>query len=157
MTEIASESFTKALPELMPLFIEHWRETGLYRDTSRMKPSPELERYQLTEQQDDLLTLVARQNGAVVGYLIIFGQRHLHYRDTFVAITDLPYVHSSVRNRGIGVRLFLAAEKIIKERGIHLWQSGSKINSSLHPSMDRLLRHMKFEPTDLMYNKWLGE
>jgi GNAT superfamily N-acetyltransferase len=157
MTVIAPESYLRILPELMPLFMLHWGETGLYRAIpGRLKPSPDLEKYRIADQTGMLLTLTARQDGRLVGYFIAFAQPCLHYSETLHCITDLPYVLPDVRHRGIGARLFRAAEKILTERGIKLWQSGSKLNSELHSSMDRLLRSMKFEPTDLIYSKWIG-
>ena len=157
-TKIASESFMAILPELLPLFALHYRETGLYRDwPGRLTQSPQVERYKYAEQNKILLTLTARLDGELVGYYIALAQHALHYAEVGHGYTDMPYVHPKVRHRGIGLRLFLEAEKTMRECGVKIWQAGSKIDSELHPSMDRMLRHLGFAPTDLIYSKWLGD
>jgi GNAT superfamily N-acetyltransferase len=154
MTVIAPESFTAIYPELLPLFHQHWRELGPYKD--RMPLSPDLQLYNFLESQGQLLTLTARKDGFLVGYLIACIKQGLHYSTTLQAITDIPYVLPSVRGRGIGVRLFLAAEAEFKARKVGPWFAGSKINSPLHPSMDRLLKWVGMQPTDLQYSKWIS-
>lgn len=158
MTVIIEESFMAILPELMPLFVLHHCETGLYRQfPGRMPLKPALDRYAFAEQLKVLFTLTARIDGRLVGYYIAVVQPALHYADFLHAQTDIPYVHPDVRHRGIGFRLFLAAEKRLRERGVKLWQAGSKVDSVLHISMDRMLQHLQFHPTDLIYSKWLGD
>jgi GNAT superfamily N-acetyltransferase len=157
-TVIREESFIEALPEIVELGAQHWAETGLYRQfPGRMRPSPYVEKYKYAEAAGILFTLIARLDGRLVGYYVAVVQPALHYSDTLHAMTDVPYVAPEVRHRGIGVRLFVEAEKRLKARGVKLWQAGSKIDSDLHQSMDRLLRHMQFEPSDLIYSKWLGD
>jgi GNAT superfamily N-acetyltransferase len=156
VTKFALESFCAILPELIPLFELHWSETGLFRQcASRMPLRPDFAKYQYAEQNGLLLTLTARLEDKLVGYYIAVVQPQLHY-SVVTGVTDIPYVHPSVRHRGIGVKLFLRAEQEMRTRKVQLWQAGSKLDSNLHPSMDRLLRHLKFEPTDLLYHKWLG-
>lgn len=117
---------------------------------------PDFAKYQYAEQNELLFTLTARADRRLVGYYIAVVQSQLHY-SVLTGVTDIPYVHPEVRHRGIGVKLFLRAEQEMRARKVKLWQAGSKLDSSLHPSMDRLLRHLKFEPTDLLYHKWLGD
>lgn len=153
MTKIQSESFLEIYPELLPLFQSHWLELGPFRD--RMPLVPNLQIYTFLETAGQLLTLTARQNGKLVGYLIAKTGPGLHYATTNQAITDIPYVHPSVRGRGIGVRLFLAAEKEFKAMGVGPWFAGSKINSPLHESMDKVLRWIGMTPQDVQYSKWI--
>jgi GNAT superfamily N-acetyltransferase len=157
-TVIAEESFMAILPELMPLFVLHHSETGLYREfKGRMPMKPDVDRYGFAEKIGVLFTLTARIDGKLVGYYVAVVQSSLHYADFIQAQTDIPYVHPDVRHRGIGVRLFLTAEKKLKQRGVKFWQMGSKLDSDLHPSMDRALKHLGFAPSDLIYSKWLGD
>lgn len=153
MTSIRSESFIEIYPELLPLFESHWRELGPFRD--RMPLSPNLPIYSYLETANQLVTLTARHNGKLVGYLIAKTGPGLHYSKTNQAITDLPYVLPEFRGRGIVVRLFKAAEEIFKAQNVGPWFAGSKINSPLHPSMDRLLRWIGMEPQDIQYSKWI--
>ena len=153
MTIIVQESFSEIYPELLPLFRSHWLELGPFRD--RMPLSPNLQIYSYLESVGELLTLTARQDRKLVGYLIAKTGPGLHYSQTMQAITDLPYVLPAFRGRGIVVRLFLAAQAEFKRRGVGPWFAGSKINSPLHPSMDRLLRWIGMSPQDVQYSKWI--
>lgn len=153
MTIIAPESFTEIYAELLPLFHCHWLELGPFRD--RMPLSPNLPIYSYLESVGELVTLTARQDGQLIGYLIAKTGAGLHYSQTMQAITDIPYVHPSMRGRGIVVRLFLAAEAEFKARKVGPWFAGSKINSPLHPSMDKLLRWIGMVPQDVQYSKWI--
>lgn len=153
MTIIASESFVEIYHELLPLFAEHHRELGPYKD--RMPLAPDLESYKFLEASDQLLTLTARKDGHLVGYLNVVIKRGLHYSTTLQAITDIPYVLPSVRGRGVGVRLFLAAQEELKIRKVGPWFASYKINSELAPSMDKLLRWLGMEPSDTQFSKWI--
>lgn len=153
MTVIAAESFMEIYPELLPLFESHWQELGPYKD--KMPLAPNLELYSYLEAQGQLLTLTARQHGRLVAYIICIIRSGLHYSKTTQAITDIPYVHPSVRGRGVGVRLFLAAQDELKTRKVGPWFASYKINSPLAPSMDRLLHWMGMEPTDVQFSKWI--
>lgn len=153
MTVIAPESFTEIYPELLPLFHSHWLELGPFRD--RMPLAPNLQIYTYLESVGELLTLTARRERKLVGYLIAKTGAGLHYSQTMQAITDIPYVHPSVRGRGIGVRLFLAAQEEFKRRGVGPWFASSKVNSPLHSSMDKLLRWIGMTPQDVQYSKWI--
>lgn len=153
MTTIRSESFTEIYGELLPLFELHWKELGPYKD--RMPLAPDLEAYAYLEASGQLLTFTARFNGELVGYINICVKRGFHYCTTTQAITDIPYVKPSVRGRGIGVRLFLAAQEELKVRQVGPWFASYKINSPLAPSMDKLLRWLGMEPADIQFSKWI--
>jgi GNAT superfamily N-acetyltransferase len=154
MTVIASESFIEIYHELLPLFAEHWRELGPYKD--KMPLSPDLGIYSFLESQGQLLTLTARKDGHLVGYINVCIKPGLHYSTTLQAITDIPYVLPSVRGRGVGVRLFLAAQEELKARKVGPWFASYKINSPLAPSMDKLLRWLGMEPCDTQFSKWIS-
>lgn len=154
MTVIAQESFTHIYRELLPLFKEHWRELGPYKDL--MPLAPNIPVYNFLETSGQLVTLTARQHGRLIGYLIAKTGPGLHYATTNQAITDLPYVHPSMRGRGIVARLFKAAEAEFRKRDVGPWFASSKVNSPLHPSMDRLLTWAGMTPCDLQYSKWIS-
>ena len=153
MTKIQAESFMEIYPELLPLFESHWHELGPYKD--KMPLSPDVELYSYLEAQGALLTLTARQDGRLVGYIICAVKRGLHYSKTTQAITDIPYVAPSVRGRGVGVRLFLAAEAELKARKVGPWFASYKVGSELAPSMHKLLTWIGMKPCDLQFSKWI--
>lgn len=157
MTVITKELFTAILPELLPLFEMHYHETGLYRQLgNRLAPVPDVARYAMAERHGVLLVLTARDNGKLIGYYIGAIHPAPHYADTLSGFTDLPYVRPEYRHRGIGIRLFIEAEKEMRRRGVKLWQASAKNDSGTFRSMDRALRHIGFSPTDTIYYKWLG-
>jgi GNAT superfamily N-acetyltransferase len=153
MTVIRAESFEEICNELFPLFHQHWRELGPYKDL--MPLAPDFASYNFLEASGQLLTLTARKDGFLVGYVIVIIKTGLHYSTTLQAITDIPYVLPSVRGRGIGVRLLLAAQEELRTRKVGPWFASYKINSELAPSMDKLLRWLGMKPCDMQFSKWL--
>jgi GNAT superfamily N-acetyltransferase len=153
LTTIQAESFTEIYPELLPLFEVHWQELGPFKD--RMPLSPDIAAYSHLEASGQLLTLTARKDGHLVGYFNVCIRRGLHYSTTLQAITDIPYVLPSVRGRGIGVKLFLAAQEELKSRGVKVWFASSKVTGPLHESLDRVLTWIGMKPQDLQYSKWM--
>lgn len=154
MTVIRSESFTEIYGELLPLFELHWADLGVYKD--KMPLAPRVAAYAYLESIGELLTLTARQDGELVGYFNIRIGPRLHYERTIEALTDLPYVHPKIRGRGVGVRLFLAAQEEIKSRNVDIWLASSKLVGPLHKSMDRVLTWLGMTPTDVQYSKWMS-
>ena len=153
-TIIASESFKEAYPDLLPLFRLHWQDLGPYRE--KMPLSPNMPVYEFLESVGQLLCLTARQDGKLIGYLIAKTGPGLHYSETNQAITDIPYVHPEVTQRGlIMMRLFRRAEEEFRKIGVGPWFASYKVGSRHAASMDRLLRHVGMVPCDLQYSKWL--
>lgn len=154
MTVIGPEKFMDIYGELQPLFLEHHRELGPYKD--KMPLAPNVPVYEFLQSVDQLITMTARRDGNLVGYLIAKTGPGLHYATTNQAITDIPYVHPSVRGRGIGVRLFLAAQEEFRARKVGPWFASLKIGSQLEPSMHKLLtKGLGMAPCDRQYSKWI--
>jgi predicted GNAT family acetyltransferase len=155
MTVIRAESFIENYDEFVPVFYEHWQVLGPYKDKMPLAPDKDL--YGYLESTGALLTLTARHEGELLGYIIIVVKKGLHYSTTLQAITDVPYVKNSLRGRGVGVRLFLAAQEELKARGVGPWFASLKIGSPLEPSMHKLLTWLGMKPSDRQYSKWLSE
>lgn len=154
MTTVQLEPLRSVYHELLPLFHQHWLDLGPYKD--RMPLSPNLPVYEFLESVDQIVVLTARQEGRLVGYFIAKVGPGLHYSQTNQAITDVPYVLSEVKMRGlVMMRLFHAAEDEFRRRGVGPWFASYKVNSRHAPSMDRLLRHVGMVPCDLQFSKWL--
>ena len=153
MTVIAQELFLGIYDELLPLFQQHWKELGPFKD--RMPLSPNLPVYTFLETSRQLVTFTARDKGRLVGYLIAKTGPGLHYSTTNQAITDIPYVVPAYRGRGIVVRLFKAAEEEFIRLKIGPWFASTKVNSPLTASMTRLLHHVGMVPCDLQFSKWI--
>ena len=153
-TVIGSEHFLDIYDELLPLFREHHRELGPYKD--RMPLAPNLPVYEFLQSVDQLVTFTARQDGRLVGYLVAKTGPGLHYAQTNQAITDIPYVHPDLPNRGmVMMRLFKAAEEEFRARGVGPWFASYKVGSKYEPTMDRLLRLVGMKPCDLQFSKWI--
>jgi hypothetical protein len=62
------ESFTSALPDIMPLIDPHWEEVGSYKDEFRRDIN--YAAYAELEKAGKLLTVTAREDGRFIGYFI---------------------------------------------------------------------------------------
>ena len=93
----------------------------------------------------------AFQDGHLGGY--IWGVIHpgLHYQTMMQATTDIFYVAPEHRKGTLGIRLFRAAEEVLRERGADRWMSGCKV---AHPT-GPLFARMGMRKFETMYVKSL--
>lgn len=139
----ARESFTLALEEAKPLFEEHWKEVALYDDIAL---DPDYDIYHQLERMGSLhFYTVRHQSDGLVGYAMYVVRRHLHYKQSVWAISDIILVRKEHRNAGVGNNLLELAEKDLKSHGVVGVHSMTKVQ---HPALGRLLEsrgHVKAE------------
>jgi len=146
------ESFSERLEEFKPLFPLHWEELALNKDKVPLDPIYEI--YITREERGELLFLTMREDSEPVGYFIGFIAPGLHYRTCLTCTMDIFYVHPRLRSQGLpGVKLFRAAEKELRRRGVQRWFVGSKV----HADASALFERLDFERVEVYYSKWIGD
>jgi GNAT superfamily N-acetyltransferase len=107
---IQEEKFTVWSYEAEDIFEQHWQALGL--DKEQIKCSIDYERYHQMEAMDMIHCLVARHEGKVVGYIINFLIRHMHYKDSgTMALVDMYFILPEYRRGGLGARMFKMMEQ----------------------------------------------
>jgi GNAT superfamily N-acetyltransferase len=131
-----SESFIAVQPELEGLIPGHWEEIA--RDKDIIKLDPDWPAYHQSERAGQLHMTVCRADGQMVGYIIGFVRPHLHYRKSLSFICDIFYLLPAFRSGRVGIELFKANERFLRQRGVQKVFLGCKIAKDLTPVFTRL-------------------
>lgn len=145
------ESFEQRLDELKTLLPEHYKELALNQD--KVPLSPQYAVYIEREKRGELLFVVLRQAGELVGYFIGFIAPGLHYSTCLTCTMDIFYVRKDLRTGRAGVKLFQFVKQELTRRKVQRWFVGSK----LHADASALFKYLKFEPCETYYTMWLGD
>ena len=145
------ESFESQLTELKSLLPSHYKELALNQDKVPLDPQYQI--YIERERRGELLFIVLRDAGELVGYFIGFIAPGLHYQTCLTCTMDIFYVRKDKRTGSAGIRLFKFVEVELKRRGVQRWFMGSKI----HADASALFKRIGASPVETYYSKWIGE
>lgn len=146
------ESFTDRIEELKTLIPMHYQELALNKD--KVPLSPQWDIYKQRDALGQVIFMVMREAGEMIGYFIGFIAPGLHYSTCLTCTMDIFYIHPDKRGSGLpGIRLFRAVEEELKRRGVDRWFVGSKSMADASALFERL----KFDRVEVYYSKWIGE
>ncbi|MHA3059908.1 GNAT family N-acetyltransferase [Acinetobacter sp. ANC 4636] len=145
------ESFEQSLPYLKPLLPVHYQELALNQD--KVPLSPQFDKYIAAERRGELLFVVLRNAGEMIGYFIGFISPALHYSTCLTCQMDIFYVHLDHRGNGAGFQLFKFVEDQLKKRKVQRMFVGSK----MHKDASWLFEKLGYKPVETYYSTWLGE
>lgn len=144
------ESLTERLDELKRHFPAHWEELALNKDQVPLDPQYDV--YLERDARGEVLFVVLRKAGEIVGYFVGFVAPGLHYQTCLTLTLDIFWTHPSIRGGTAGLKLFRAVEAEAKRRGVQRIFVGSK----LHKDASRLFEAMRYTEVERYYSKWLG-
>jgi len=150
MITFAVEDWFAVRAQMAHLWPAHWEEVALNKDV--IKLAPDFETYDSYARSGMLHIVVARKEGAVVGYHFSVVRPHLHYRDSLSAFTDIYYIAPEHRTGRTPLRLFQFVEKTLKARGVQKMFTGTKLSLDAGP----LFEFMGWTPTEMLYTKVIG-
>lgn len=151
MITVMPESFEEMLPELQEILPLHYEELALNKD--KVPLSPQYNIYIDSEREGQLLFMVMREAGEMIGYFIGFISPGLHYSTCLTCNMDIFYIHPDKRGHRYGKALFEAVEAENKRRGVQRWFVGSKC----HKDASWLFQQLGFDRVEVYYSKWLGD
>lgn len=151
MITVMPESFEEMLPELQEILPLHYEELALNKD--KVPLSPQYNIYIDRERDGQLLFMVMREAGEMIGYFIGFISPGLHYSTCLTCQMDIFYIRPDRRGHKYGKALFEAVEQENRRRGVQRWFVGSKC----HLDASWLFEQLGFERVEVYYSKWLGE
>lgn len=150
MITFAVEDWFEVRGQMAIHWPEHWAEVALNKDTIPL--DPDFDSYDMHANSGVLHIVVARKQGAVVGYHVSIVRPHLHYRRSLSAFTDVYYVAPQYRTGRTPLRLFEFVEKTLKARGVQKIFTGTKLSLDAGP----LFKHMGWTPTETLFTKYIG-
>lgn len=144
-----SERWRDLADELRPLLFSQWEELALDRDTIPL--DPDWDRYRDLDEKGALDFTTVRDAGRLVGWYVNVVAPHPHYKSTLFGFLDLYYVLPEYRKARVGLGLFAAMEKAMRNRGIKEVISITKSHLNVAPLFDRL----GWRETGITYTKVL--
>lgn len=151
MVTILIESFEDRLPELRPLLPLHYEELALDKDKVPLAPNYGV--YIEREHHGQLMFMVARDRGELIGYFIGFVMPGLHYMTCLTLAMDIFYIHPEHRGNNTGILLFQAVEAEAKRRGVQRMIVSTKV----HFSAAWLFKRLGYTEIEHVYSHWLGD
>jgi GNAT superfamily N-acetyltransferase len=155
------EFLESCLDEAKVLLEKHWKEIALNKD--KIKLNPDWEAYAELEAVGKLKIFTARDftntqpkdlsQGTLVGYFVVFVDRHIHYKDHIFAVNDLLFLSEEYRKGLTGVKLIKFAEGCLKSDGV----SVMIVNTSTKKPFDVLMNRLGFNLIERVYSKYLGD
>lgn len=130
------EKLAECYAEGVELLHLHWQEIAPYQDLLTLNPDMDI--YRTAEEKGTLHIITARDNGKLVGYIILMVHRHLHYKHVLIATDDIHFLHPDYRQGGAGVRLFMSAEKEMRKLGVKILVMRTKANHDHGVLFERL-------------------
>jgi GNAT superfamily N-acetyltransferase len=135
--------------EARPLLEKHWKEIAINKD--HIKLNPDWEAYADLEASGNLKIFTARNDGALVGYFVVFVRKHIHYKDHLFAHNDILFLSEPYRKGYTGIKLIKFAEECLKADGV----SVLTINTKTHRPFDGVLQRLGFNHVENIYSKFL--
>jgi GNAT superfamily N-acetyltransferase len=150
MVTYAVEDWFDVKAETAHLWPMHWAEVAVNRDV--IKLDPDFDAYDQMARSGMLHIVVARKEGVVVGYHYTIVKRHLHYKQSLSAFTDIFYIAPAHRTGRTPLRLFQFVEQTLKARGVQKMFTGTKLSLDAGP----LFEHMGWTETERLFVKMIG-
>lgn len=138
--------------EMWPLLVEHREE--LTTNKALMVLKPDVERYRAMEAQGACFTVMARDEGRIVGYAINLISPNIHYRDVLTVYNDALWTLPSHRC-AIGAPLMDAARAASRARGAHVLLWHAKPDTILDRVMRIQVRRKRAKVQDVVYSETL--
>ena len=151
MITVMTESFAERLAELQLILPLHYEELALNKD--KVPLAPQYGVYLERESNGQLVFMVMREAGEMIGYFIGFVAPGLHYQTCLTCHMDIFYIRPDKRGHAYGKALFEAVEAHLRFRGVQRWFVGSKC----HMDASWLFNQLGFELVETTHTKWLGE
>jgi hypothetical protein len=144
------ESFSRIAGELPPLFLRHWEELALNRDSIPL--DPDWDRMFMLEAQGILHVTTARADGVLVGYIFNIVTRHLHYKSNLFAEIDMFWLDPSYRGTWFWLRWFKDNQRMLDKLGVKHVHVGIK-NHFMAGRVGNIFRRLGYKPVETMWAK----
>lgn len=151
MTTYCVEHLSTVRPELEELLPHHWAEIARDRSDPRFALQPDWEMYHAYEDAGQFFFMGCRVDGKLVGYLIGFIRRQLHYVKSLAFTADIYFLLPEYRKGRIGVELFRQAESALRRRGVDKIYLGCKCREDLDRS--KLFSRLGYERIEYIFAK----
>lgn len=144
------ESIASAMPEAAKLLEQHYQELTWRKD--KIALAPDEKRYRELDRLGFLRVYTARKRGRLIGYAVYMVGPHLHYKQTIYANNDVLFIDPEERGMA-GIKLIRFAEADLAAQGVQV----VCLHVKAYNDWGVLAKRMGYDPTDTVYQKWVGE
>ena len=145
------ETYNELIEDIVPILEDHYMETELYAD--RIPLNPDYNMYQVGNDVGIIHFYTARDNGALVGYIIMMLAHKPHAKDSLYAMCDMIYVDPAYRSTEVAPELIQFMEAEVKGHGAEV----VIINVKAHLRPDSLMQKLAYKEADVSFSKYLKE
>lgn len=152
MITIKPETVAEARGDIEPLLVKHYEELTVGKHV--VKLNVDWGKYERLEKSGLLATLVARDDGRMVGYAVFFIASHIHYKDLITASNDVLFLEKEYRTSSrCGLGLIRESEKHLTSLGVQkiMWHVKTSLDWSA------ILIHLGYGKEEVVLGKLLGE
>ena len=142
------ERFGDFVEEMKGLLDSHYEELSV---TKTFALNPNYDRYLELQDAGELFCLTCRKDGELIGYIIYFVYRHLHYWDCLTAMEDVYFIKNTERQGRVGLKLFNEAEKGLKAHGVNR----INISCKVHLDHTKIFEHLGYKFIEKHFTKLL--
>lgn len=134
--EFAVETIATTRRDIEPLFERHYQEIAQFKHAQKL--DPDWEAYERIEQSGKLWIMTARDQGNLVGYMVMFVAHDMHYRQLKRATEDIHFVLPEYRQGLLGYRLIRKTIEAMKNLGVGMIKFRTKASNSHAVLFERL-------------------
>ena len=145
------ESVDDVMTEGKELLARHWEECACWKD--RVKLSVDGKRYRDMETAGRAACFTMRDNGVMIGYMVVLSAPHIHYKDDVFSHVDVLFLDQDRRKGLSAVRFMKWVESEVKKMGASVMTYHIKIFHDYPAIFDRL----GYEKIEVIYAKCLKE
>jgi len=135
--------------DAQPLIFDHWQELGLDTD---LKGDIAIDKLRILEANGLWLTMTARDEGKLVGYVVGLFSPHLHYQSSGpMMIVDMYYTKPEYR-KGVGAKMLAFMEQTARElNAIKIY-----LSCKVHRDHTKLFMLLGYKLSDFAFTKRIG-
>ena len=144
MIKYQVEPMSTCLDEMKPLLYDSWVEL----EDGEYELDPDYEGYQTLEDLGRIRVFIARDDGKLIGYLVVMISHHMHHQTIKYAMSDLIYFTPEYRHGSpAAMGLIQYAEKNLKSDGVKRLIIAMKVEHKF----EKLLRYLSFRPIEQLW------
>lgn len=132
----AVENIAVIRDEAMDVVRQHYDQTAQFKEVQEL--DPDWEAYDRIEQAGKLWVMTAREDGRIVGYIIMLLSMDMHYRNLRRATEDVHFMIPEDRKGLIGYKMLSQTVNAMREKGVQTVTFRTKASDSHGVLFERL-------------------
>jgi hypothetical protein len=130
------EKLSTSREEALPLLERHYEEIAQFKDVQKL--DPDWDSYTTLERNGNLWILTVRDNGVLVGYMVMVISRARHYKTLLMAAEDIHFLLPEYRKGLTGYRMIAKTLQAMRDKGVGMITMRTKADKSHAALFERL-------------------